>query len=100
LKKTIAKHSLAQSYKHSDNDDAIYHAAAARYLGMSSPEAEELDDPYLKNNDDYEATEEDITPVVAKPNNSSERVLKGLMKKADQPRADQPKSIHLQIKAD
>lgn len=56
----------------SKNDDAIYHAAAARYLGLAQAEQEEPDDPYLKkDNDDYEATEEDIAPIVAKKTNAS-----------------------------
>ena len=83
FQKKVAKH---QSLAEADEDDAIYHAAAARFVGMrafaqSSAEAEEPVDPYMKKDDDFEATEEDIQPVVAKKPNASQHVLKRLTAK-------------------
>ena len=68
-----------------------------RAFAQSSAEAEEADDPYMKKDqdEDFEATEEDIAPVVAKKANPSQRVYKKLMKQA----SGKP-SIHLQEKAD
>ena len=67
-----------------------------RAFAQSSAEAEEAVDPYLKKDqdEDFEATEEDIAPVVAKKSNASQRVYKKLMKQASKP------SIHLMQKAD
>jgi len=37
---------------------------------LAQSEAEEPDDPYMKKDDDFEATEEDIQPVVKKTSNA------------------------------